>query len=75
MIVITSSDIGRHRVGSRGDLPLPASLRQLCRFEPGQPVLLATLVDHDTLIVHPFTVVVRLLATLHADLSGEDRDR
>ncbi|MFV2104722.1 hypothetical protein [Micromonospora sp. LOL_024] len=75
MLVIAACESGRHQVGSRGELPLPVSVRQMCRFEPGQPVLLAALVTHDVLVVHPVSAVARLLADLHADLAGGDRDR
>ncbi|KAB1929934.1 hypothetical protein F8271_28000 [Micromonospora sp. ALFpr18c] len=51
MLVICSASGGRHQVGSRGDLPLPANARHMCRIEPGQPVLLAAIVTHDLLVV------------------------
>ncbi|RQX15429.1 hypothetical protein DDE19_20215 [Micromonospora ureilytica] len=43
MLVICSASDGLHQVGSRGDLPLPANARHMCRIEPGQPVLLAAI--------------------------------
>ncbi|MFI7520622.1 hypothetical protein [Micromonospora globbae] len=70
MLVACSASDGRHQVGSRGDLPLPANARQLCRIEPGQPVLLAAIVTHDLLVVHPVSTVARLLADLHTQLAG-----
>ncbi|MFI2714265.1 hypothetical protein ACH495_29515 [Micromonospora sp. NPDC018662] len=74
MLVMRSASDGRHQVGSRGDLPLPANARQLCRIEPGQPVLLAAIVTHELLVVHPVSTVVRLLADLHTHLpaAGDD---
>lgn len=75
MLIITSAENGRHQVGSRGELPLPANVRQMCRFEPGQPVFLVAHVTHDALIVHPVSAVAHLLANLHAELAGGDRDR
>ncbi|MFI6244429.1 hypothetical protein ACIBEF_31730 [Micromonospora sp. NPDC050795] len=75
MIIVTPADDGRHQVGSRGELPLPASARQMCRVEPGQPVLLAAFITHDLLVVHPVGTVARLLSDLHHQLSGGDSDR
>lgn len=75
MLVICSARDGRHQVGSRGDLPLPANARDMCRIAPGQPVLLAAIVAHDLLVVHPVSTVVRLLADLHTHLAGADNDR
>ncbi|HEX5543151.1 MAG TPA: hypothetical protein VFX60_16585 [Micromonospora sp.] len=44
MLVIASALAGEHVVRSRGELPLPASARQMCGIVPGQPLLLAALV-------------------------------
>ena len=57
-------------VGSRGELPLPAGARQMCAIAPGQPLLLAALVAHDLLVIHPANAVARLLAELHAQVIG-----
>ncbi|WP_203862701.1 hypothetical protein [Plantactinospora mayteni] len=71
MLVLASAPAGQHVVGSRGELPLPASARQMCAIVPGQPLLLAALVAHDLLVIHPANTVVRLLADLHAQaISG-----
>ncbi|MDG9674698.1 hypothetical protein [Micromonospora sp. DH14] len=75
MVVITSAQDDRYQVGSRGELPLPASARQMCRIEPGQPVLLAAFITHDLLVVHPVGTVARLLTDLHRQLAGGDSDR
>ncbi|MFI7662743.1 hypothetical protein ACIBTW_28080 [Micromonospora parva] len=75
MIIVSPADDGRHQVGSRGELPLPASARQMCRIEPGRPVLLAAFTTHDLLVVHPVSTVARLLTDLHSQLSGGDNDR
>ncbi|MGW5577156.1 hypothetical protein [Micromonospora chokoriensis] len=75
MHVICSASEGRHQVGSRGDLPLPANARHMCRIDPGQPVLLAAIVAHDLLVVHPVNTVVRLLADLHTHLAGAGNER
>ncbi|MEU7613869.1 hypothetical protein [Micromonospora sp. NPDC049204] len=75
MLVITSARDDRYQVGSRGELPLPASARQMCRIEPGQPVLLAAFITYDLLVVHPVGTVARLLTDLHHQLAGGDSDR
>ncbi|MFE9658316.1 hypothetical protein [Micromonospora sp. NPDC006431] len=71
-LVIAPVKDGRHRVGSRGQLPLPASARRMCRMGHGQPVLLAALVAHDLVVVHPIGAVARLLADLHIEVAGGD---
>ncbi|HEX5539979.1 MAG TPA: hypothetical protein VFX60_00175 [Micromonospora sp.] len=68
MLVIASVRAGEHVVGSRGELPLPASARQMCAIAPGQPLLLAALVAHDLLVIHPASTVTRLLTDLHAQV-------
>lgn len=75
MVIVTPSEDGRHQVGSRGELPLPASARQMCRIEPGEPVLLAAFTTHGLLVVHPISTVTRLLTELHDQLAGADNDR
>ncbi|MEU7778835.1 hypothetical protein [Micromonospora parva] len=75
MLVIRSASDGRQQVGSRGALPLPANARHMCRIESGQPVLLAAIVAHDLLVVHPVSTVVRLLADLQTHLAGVGNDR
>ncbi|NLU77820.1 AbrB/MazE/SpoVT family DNA-binding domain-containing protein [Micromonospora sp. HNM0581] len=73
MLVIASAPAGQHAVGSRGELPLPASVRQMCAILPGQPLLLAALVAHDLLVIHPASSVARLLADLHTQVIGGRR--
>jgi hypothetical protein len=70
MLVIASAVAGQHVVGSRGELPLPASARQMCAITPGQRLLLAALISHDLLVIHPASAVTRLLADLHAEIIG-----
>ncbi|WP_157756853.1 hypothetical protein [Plantactinospora sp. KBS50] len=40
---------------------------------PGQPLLLAALVVHDLLVIHPASTVTRLLTDLHAQAIGGRR--
>jgi hypothetical protein len=64
--------IAQHVVGSRGELPCRPT-RQMCAIPPGQPLLLAALVAHDLLVIHPAGTVARLLADLHAQVMGDGR--
>jgi hypothetical protein len=41
ILVIVTAPAGRHAVGSRGELPLPAAARRMCGIVAGQPLLLA----------------------------------
>jgi hypothetical protein len=70
ILVIVAAAAGRHAVGSRGELPLPAAARQMCGIAAGQPVLLAAFPAHDLLVIHPARRVARLLADLHAQAIG-----
>ncbi|MFG1928739.1 hypothetical protein [Cryptosporangium sp. NPDC048952] len=65
-LVIGSAPGGRHTVGDRGDLALPAALRRLCGIVPGPPILLVASVPEDRLVAHRASTVVRLLGELHA---------
>jgi bifunctional DNA-binding transcriptional regulator/antitoxin component of YhaV-PrlF toxin-antitoxin module len=70
MLIIASAPVGRHVVGGRGELPLPAAARRMCGIVAGQPLLLAALTFQDLLVIHPAGTVVRLLADLHAEAIG-----
>jgi hypothetical protein len=70
VLVIVSASAGRHVVGSRGELPLPAAARKMCGIVAGQPVLLAAFPAHDLLVIHAARLVARLLADLHAQAIG-----
>jgi hypothetical protein len=73
MLIIAAASAGRHIVGSRGELPLPAAARQMCGIVAGQPVLLAACPSQDLLVIHPARTVAGLLADLHAQAIGVDR--
>ena len=75
LIVITSAAGGRHAVGCRGDLPLPAAARRLCVLEDGHPVVLAADPPQDLLVVYPMVTLAGLLGDVHARLVGGDHDR
>ena len=70
-VVVVAALDGRHAVGSRGDLALPAAARQLCGINQHQPVLVAAYPTWDTLVIHPVDMVAALLAQLHTQLIGE----
>jgi hypothetical protein len=70
MLVIAAAPAGRHPVGSRGELPLPAAARTMCGIVAGQPVLLIAFPAHDLLVIHPASTVAQLLADLHAQAIG-----
>jgi hypothetical protein len=65
-VVIRSAATGRHAVGGRGDLFLPAAARQLCGIDTD--VVLAAYPSVDLIVVHPAATVARLVADLHRRL-------
>ena len=58
---------GRHTVGGRGDLVLPATARHPCGID-NTHVVLAAYPAAGLIVVHPATTVARLLADLHHGL-------
>lgn len=72
-LVVGSSATGRHTVGSRGGIRLPAAARRMCGIEPGPPVLVIASIPLDVLVIHPASTVARLILQHHARLEG-DRD-
>ncbi len=68
MLVVASVLAGPHVGGSRGNCRYRP--RQMCAIAPGQPLLLAALIAHDLLVIHPASTVARLLADLHAQVIG-----
>ena len=79
MILIAATPTGQHIIDHRGAIKLPASLRRLCGFEYGPPLVLAAVVPEQVMVVHPSTTVAHLLAAhytdlIHADLARADHD-
>jgi hypothetical protein len=70
VVLIRSVATGLHLVGGRGELSLPAAARRMCGIEPGPPVLLAASPSEGVLVVHPITVVARLLAAWYTRVSA-----
>jgi hypothetical protein len=69
-MVIVSAVSGQPAVGTRGELALPTTARQLCGMKPGPPVVLAAYPPLDLLVIHPVSTVARLLREFHACLAG-----
>jgi len=70
-IVFRAARTGRHRIGSRGDLGIPAALRTMTGFEPDQHVLLVALLSHSVVVIHPASTVTRLLGRVHRRILGD----
>ncbi|WP_344612116.1 hypothetical protein [Dactylosporangium salmoneum] len=60
-ITATTSGSGRHVVGARNLLPIPAAARQLCHLAAGDTVVLLADPARDLLVIHPAQLVARLL--------------
>src|SRR6266536_1889077 len=69
-IVIASAAAGRDMLGSRGELPLPAAVRQMCGIVSGEPLLLAAFPAHDLLVIHSTRAVALVLTDLHTQAIG-----
>jgi hypothetical protein len=70
-VLIYAAPNGAHRVGSRGDLPVPGPARDLTGLHPRDLVVLVASPQHQLLIVHPAAVVTRLLTDLYTRQSRE----
>ncbi|WP_426513214.1 hypothetical protein ACPPVO_22875 [Dactylosporangium sp. McL0621] len=74
-VLIWPDDAGAPLVGARGDLTLPAAVRQMCAIETGGLVVLAADLDRGLLVVHPAETVARLLSHLHIRLMADGHGR
>jgi len=70
-IVIRAQSTGRHRVGSRGDISLPAAVRTLVGITSGAPVFMAALVTRNLLVIHSAGAITRLLRRTYDRLIGD----
>jgi len=70
-VVIRAVRTGRHRIGSRGDLGIPASVRTMTGFQTDQHVLLVALISHGVVVIHPVGTVTRLLARAYRRILGD----
>jgi bifunctional DNA-binding transcriptional regulator/antitoxin component of YhaV-PrlF toxin-antitoxin module len=64
-IVVNASTTGRHMVTAQGEVSLPAPARAMAGLDRDKPVLLIADAGYGQLIVHPLTMVVRMLINLH----------
>jgi bifunctional DNA-binding transcriptional regulator/antitoxin component of YhaV-PrlF toxin-antitoxin module len=69
-IVVARDPVGRHRLGPRGEIPIPKALRTLAHIGPGQQLLLAALPDLGLLVAHQLPAVTKLLTRLHTPISA-----
>ncbi|MFG1954994.1 hypothetical protein [Micromonospora sp. NPDC048830] len=70
VLVAATASTGRHVVHGRGELCLPAAVRQMCGLLSGVPVLLAASPSQQVLVVHPVHTVARLLTEHHTRLAA-----
>jgi hypothetical protein len=70
LIVVAATPTGPYAIDHRGALQFRAQLRHLCGIELGPPLVLAAMVDAQVLVVHPATVVAKLLAEHTAVLTS-----
>ncbi|WP_203909069.1 hypothetical protein [Rhizocola hellebori] len=73
VVVVRTRREGRQRIGSRGDIGVPAAVRDLSGLRPGHEVLLAALTGRGVLIVHCAATVARLLGRMHRRILGDLR--
>lgn len=71
LVVARSVDPDAFRIPAKKSVFLPARLRSRCSIRTGEQVLLATLTEHDLLIIYPQRVVHEMITDYHAEL--EDR--
>jgi hypothetical protein len=73
LIVVTpGAGVRMRALGERCQVNVPARVRQACRIEGRQRVLLAALPREQLLLVHPVALLGHLTAPLHAAVLGGD---
>ncbi|WP_203923992.1 hypothetical protein, partial [Rugosimonospora africana] len=70
LLVIASAAAGSTSWAAEGSCRYRPARGQMYAITPGQRLLLAALVAHDLLVIHPASAVARLLADLHAEIIG-----
>jgi hypothetical protein len=70
-VVVRAMRTGRHRIGVRGDLGIPAAVRTMTGFQADESVLLLGLISHATIVIHPADAVTRLLSRVHRRILGD----
>ncbi|KFZ77007.1 hypothetical protein ED92_38540 [Amycolatopsis sp. MJM2582] len=64
------------RIPSKMGVALPSRFRSRCRMRVGEQVLLASLLEHDLLVVYPQHVLHAMVTGFHASLldRGDPRE-
>ena len=73
-VVIGTCGAGRQAVGSRGELTLPMSARTLAGLDADAHVVLVAVPGRELLIVHPPTLIARLLTEHYGHRPTHDGD-
>jgi bifunctional DNA-binding transcriptional regulator/antitoxin component of YhaV-PrlF toxin-antitoxin module len=73
--VMVVAGAGRHALGCRGDLALPAAVRQLWGIRPHDLVIVAGYPARNVIVIHPLDPVTALLAEFHTHLVGDRNAR
>ncbi|WP_152521547.1 hypothetical protein [Amycolatopsis decaplanina] len=68
LVVGRASERVSARIPSKMGVVLPARLRSRCRMRAGEQVLLASLIEHDLLVVYPQHVLHAMVTGFHASL-------
>jgi len=71
-LLVSAAPSGAHRLGSRGEVPLPAPVRTLCGIRPADRVVLAAYPALNLIAIHPVEVVARLVYQLHNRSAADD---
>lgn len=73
IILIATTPTGLHTIDHRGAIKLPATLRRLCNINYGPPLVLAAAIPKQVMVVHPATMVARMLADHYTHLIRSER--
>jgi hypothetical protein len=73
-VILRPSASSRHSVGARGTLTLPAAARRMAGILCGSMVIVSADMTTHSLYVYPETLVVELLAVLHAAVETDRHD-
>ncbi|MFD6070296.1 hypothetical protein [Amycolatopsis lurida] len=68
LVVGRTSERLAARIPSKMGVVLPARLRSRCRMQVGEQVLLASLTEHDLLVVYPQHVLHAMVTGFHTSL-------
>ncbi len=68
LVVARAGEHATARIPSKMGVVLPARLRSRCRMRTGEQVLLASLIEHDLLVVYPQHVLHTMVTGFHQSL-------